>query len=608
MLDVDDEGWKEAGVTLNRFFQNVEREDKTVRFNVDQDEYEDRIDNYHWARFAGGYKDNNNLRIINEIERRGLNTSENRDFIDYLSTDECERVMEGNDITIHVESGEYLVGELESGESLYDLLVLQSDEDKKVIRTILRYSDSLKIFTEDYMQSALGTEEKWLLDSDVFVYSKYLVANHNSGYLVMRSQEPIYCRHSRATEDDVMLKSMNENNWHDFLDNAIEGTLTCNHSVQNEFVDNIFENLNICFRDYKLMFEDVAVNYYQLLLTSSRVNVIRVLKLIDAPFKNIKDFEEVVGAQQLFHMCVQKFIQTGRTPLTNSPRTLPDIKPLEHLNSGVSLPNFSILYNKYRNSAARWMLSAFFLVQLFQEISKETLSSELLIVNMLEELFWNCSARELMSNPKDGNIQFHQVEHFANTFIDILWEELSSNSQQLELEQSTYRQNLRKTFEKSMEETSCILDSARKSGRKTKSYFEGSDKSQTSRGLDEDIRSRFVTDNKSSVPIDRSIRTFAPNKNLLFHPRLDQKPMQETLKARVCIPTVLLIIQISKKKKRKKMSNLEKRLGNLLKKLRVDENSVVFAKGDELNEKTVNKLGKSRYDKGTILLNLYREF
>ena len=56
------------------------------------------------------------------------------------------------------------------------------------------------------------------------------------------------------------------------------------------------------------------------------------------------------------------------------------------------------------------------------------------------------------------------------------------------------------------------------------------------------------------------------------------------------------------------MSNLEKRLGNLLKKLRVDENSVLFAKGDELNEKTVNKLAKSRNDKDTVLLHLYREF
>ena len=102
---------------------------------------------------------------------------------------------------------------------------------------------------------------------------------------------------------------MNESNWHDFLDNAIEGALTNNGSVQNEFVDNIFENLNICFRDYKLMLEDVTVSSYQLLLTSSRDNVIRVLKFIDTPLRNIKDFLEVVRAQQLFHMCVQKFIQ-----------------------------------------------------------------------------------------------------------------------------------------------------------------------------------------------------------------------------------------------------------------------------------------------------------
>ena len=56
------------------------------------------------------------------------------------------------------------------------------------------------------------------------------------------------------------------------------------------------------------------------------------------------------------------------------------------------------------------------------------------------------------------------------------------------------------------------------------------------------------------------------------------------------------------------MSNLEKRLGNLLKNLRVDKNSVLFAKGDELNEKTVKKLAKSKYDKDAVLLNMYRKF
>lgn len=37
----------------------------------------------------------------------------------------------------------------------------------------------------------------------------------------------------------------------------------------------------------------------------------------------------------------------------------------------------------------------------------------------------------------------------------------------------------------------------------------------------------------------------------------------------------------------KKMSNLNKRIDNLMTKLRVDENSVLFAKGETLDEKTI---------------------
>ena len=80
------------------------------------------------------------------------------------------------------------------------------------------------------------------------------------------------------------------------------------------------------------------------------------------------------------------------------------------------------------------MLSALFLAQLFQEISAETPSTEALIVNMLEALLLNCSAKELMPNPKNGNIQFHHAEEFTNTFVNILNQEVSSNSRQSELD------------------------------------------------------------------------------------------------------------------------------------------------------------------------------
>ena len=48
------------------------------------------------------------------------------------------------------------------------------------------------------------------------------------------------------------------------------------------------------------------------------------------------------------------------------------------------------------------------------------------------------------------------------------------------------------------------------------------------------------------------------------------------------------------------MSNVGKRVNNLLTKLRVDENSILSAKGEILEDKTVKKLSKSKYSKDIV--------
>ena len=54
--------------------------------------------------------------------------------------------------------------------------------------------------------------------------------------------------------------------------------------------------------------------------------------------------------------------------------------------------------------------------------------------------------------------------------------------------------------------------------------------------------------------------------------------------------------------------DLKKKIANLYTKLRVNENSLLFAKGDTFNEKKVTKISKSRYAKDRILHNLYKSF
>ena len=56
------------------------------------------------------------------------------------------------------------------------------------------------------------------------------------------------------------------------------------------------------------------------------------------------------------------------------------------------------------------------------------------------------------------------------------------------------------------------------------------------------------------------------------------------------------------------MSNFGKRVNSLLTKLRVDENSILFAKGENLDDKTVKEISKSNYSKDIVLYNLYKEY
>ena len=55
-----------------------------------------------------------------------------------------------------------------------------------------------------------------------------------------------------------MLETMNENNWHEFLDSAIHGALTGARGGDNPWIKNIFKNLNYCFNVYYQAFNNIA--------------------------------------------------------------------------------------------------------------------------------------------------------------------------------------------------------------------------------------------------------------------------------------------------------------------------------------------------------------
>ena len=179
-----------------------------------------------------------------------------------------------------------------------------------------------------------------------------------------------------------------------------------------------------------------------------------MLRFLDICAKNLRNTIDVLGYENLLFKCADKFFQTGRTPLNNSSRTLPKINPLDHLDRATTLPAFFLLFKIYRNTGMGWKLAAFFVGQLFQEIAEESPQSEMLIVNMLEELLSNCSARDLTSDPKERHVEFIYLELFGEAFLKIFYEERQNNQEELkELSEKT-RRNIVNEFEK---ENSSVL-------------------------------------------------------------------------------------------------------------------------------------------------------
>ena len=145
----------------------------------------------------------------------------------------------------------------------------------------------------------------------------------------------------------------------------------------------------------------------------------------------------------------------GRTPLSNSGRTLPKINPPDHLYRAKTLSAFSPLFKIYRgrvDAGAGWMLVAFFVGQLFQKIDEESPQSEMLIVNMVEQLLSNCSAGDLKSDLKEKHVEFIYLKLFSKAFLKVLYEERQNNQKESKEISEKTRRNIVNEFEKKKKE------------------------------------------------------------------------------------------------------------------------------------------------------------
>ena len=66
---------------------------------------------------------------------------ENSDFVEFLFLDIGSQVFRENMLSMHIETGNILFDNYNTNESIYDFLLRQQDETKKITHATLAYKD-----------------------------------------------------------------------------------------------------------------------------------------------------------------------------------------------------------------------------------------------------------------------------------------------------------------------------------------------------------------------------------------------------------------------------------------------------------------------------------
>ena len=198
--------------------QTTEQENKERDDGINIQKIQDEIDSGNIPSEYEFYFGCPNRNFFLKLSTLNL-SSDNSDFIDFLSSDVGSQILRKNQFSIHIETGNIVFDNCNKGESIYDFLLTQQDDTKKIIHATLPHTDSFS----NYIKYFLGDIDADTVDKFDFFTNKnvkYLFYRFNN-YLLFRSQPTVPVRHSKISENKIVLEEVQNRDWQYLVESAI---------------------------------------------------------------------------------------------------------------------------------------------------------------------------------------------------------------------------------------------------------------------------------------------------------------------------------------------------------------------------------------------------
>ena len=336
---------------------------------------------FEFEFFKGGNNENFSSII------RGLDSgADTVDFLNFLQSNVCKKILEDNKLKIHIETGNIYYDNNDTNESIHNFILAQANPISGEIDHSFTFDRDYTTYFQ-WITDAFNESTKNKLDIFTNKNSKFLFYHFND-YLQQSGRETIKIKHTVVTQDYLAAGKIQDRNWKYFVESVL--TFSQNATVESNeksFLLDTKENIEIFKKAYEKLYNQISKNFTGMLN-----------KMPFDLFEKIEDdlIRKKYGKNDLKNLdsWVSFYFKQGRFPGNSDLTILPQSdlpKVIDQLSVEVSPIE---LYKKFGNGDTKSLVSFQAVIALFLYYSGEPLTAKRAMEEWKENLTFQALSKE----------------------------------------------------------------------------------------------------------------------------------------------------------------------------------------------------------------------
>ena len=197
---------------------------------------------------------------FSEIIRSLVPNTDNLEFLDFLQSNICKKILLDNKLKIHVETGNIYYDNTDTNESIHEFIIAQQNPISGTIDHTFTFDRDYATYFE-WLINGFSAPKKQKLDIFKNKNSKFLFYHFND-CLQQNGQELKKIKPSVVTQDYIAAQEIQDKNWQYFVESVLSySDEPKEKESQKPFQLDTLENVTVLKKTYEKLYDTVAKQF-----------------------------------------------------------------------------------------------------------------------------------------------------------------------------------------------------------------------------------------------------------------------------------------------------------------------------------------------------------